>query len=138
MYIWSYTSTCSRQILCKCMWVSLMLTFPSQEDNSEAVPDMVAPVAVGKVMEFLERYQKQLVSIDEHLAALKAALDKLKEEIKVGGCIVCVRACACVLHMCITCYTSFFLTSFRCMRQKLLSLILQLWIRCQRSNVFCT
>ena len=137
MYIWSCTSTCTRQILCKCMWVSLVLTFPLQEDNSEAVPDMVAPVAVGKVMEFLERYQKQLVSIDEHLAALKAALDKLKEEIKVGCCIVCVCVCARVLHMCITCYIPF-LTSFRCTRQKLLSLILQLWIRCRRSKVFRT
>ena len=50
---------------------------------------MVAPVAVGKVMEFLERYQTQLISIDERLAILKAALDKLKEEIKVG--CVCVH-----------------------------------------------
>ena len=80
---------CTRQVR-----NSLLLTFPYQEDDAGSLLDVVSPLAVGKVMEFLERYQTQLASVDERLATLIATRDKLDDEIKVGlrctcGCTVC-------------------------------------------------
>ena len=69
---------------------------PPQEGDTVHFPDMVSPSSVGEVMEFFERYKMELASVDERLATLKATLDKLKEEVKVGAhCALCVCVCVC-------------------------------------------